>query len=73
MAAFTRTSAVAEAEVALLIEDGWQKRGLGKRLIARLANEARRHGVETFKAYIQGENRRALRLAGALFATVQPQ
>jgi hypothetical protein len=27
VAALTRTSAVAEAEVALLIEDGWQKRG----------------------------------------------
>lgn len=62
-----------EAEFALLIEDGWQKRGLGKRLLARMINEARRQGVETCRAYIQGENRRALRLVGALFATVQPQ
>jgi GNAT superfamily N-acetyltransferase len=62
-----------EVEVALLIEDGWQKHGLGKPLVARLVNEARCHGVETFRAYIQSENWSALRLAGTLFATVQPE
>ncbi len=62
-----------EAEFALLIEDGWQGRGLGKRLLGILIQEARRQGIRTFRAYIQGENRRALRLVGALFATVQPQ
>jgi acetyltransferase len=62
-----------EAEFGLLIEDGWQGRGLGKRLLGMLVQDARRQGIGTFRAYIQGENRRALRLVGALFATVHPQ
>lgn len=61
------------AKFTIVIEDGWQRRGLGKRLMARLVTEAHRQGVETFTAYIQGENRRALRLVAALFATAQPQ
>lgn len=62
-----------EAEFGLLIEDGWQGRGLGKRVLGMLIQEARRQGIGTFRAHIQGENRRALRLVGALFATVHPQ
>jgi RimJ/RimL family protein N-acetyltransferase len=62
-----------EAEFGLLIEDGWQGRGLGKRMLGMLIQDARRQGIRTFRAYIQGENRRALRLVGALFATVHPQ
>ena len=62
-----------EAEFGLLIEDGWQGRGLGKRVLGMLIQEARRQGIGTFRAYIQGENRHALRLVGALFATVHPQ
>ncbi|HLV97446.1 MAG TPA: GNAT family N-acetyltransferase [Ktedonobacterales bacterium] len=72
VARYDRT-ATEEAEFALLIEDGWQQRGLGKRLLVRLVNEARRHGIGTFRAYIQGENQRAFRLVRALFATVEPQ
>ncbi len=62
-----------EAEFALLIEDAWQQRGLGKRLLEQLIKEAHRHGVVTFRASILGENRRALRLVAALFTTVQTQ
>jgi RimJ/RimL family protein N-acetyltransferase len=62
-----------EAEFGLLIEDRWQGRELGKRLLGLLIQEARQQGIETFKAYIQGENRRAFRVVGALFATVHPQ
>lgn len=62
-----------EAEFALLIEDGWQGRGLGKRLLGLLVTTAQRQRVTTFRAYILGENGRALRLVGALFATVHPQ
>ena len=62
-----------EAEFGLLIEDGWQGRGLGKRLLGLLVTAAQRQRVETFRAYILGENGRALRLVGALFATLHPQ
>jgi GNAT superfamily N-acetyltransferase len=71
VARYDREVASEEAEFGLMIEDGWQQRGLGKRLLGRLVNEARRHGVSTFTAFIQGENRRALRLVAALFPTAQ--
>lgn len=73
VARYDRETASEQAEVALLIEDGWQQRGLGKRLVVRLVKEARCQGVKTFLANILGENRRALRLAGALFSTVEQQ
>ena len=73
VARYDRDAASEQAEFALLIVDAWQQRGLGKRLLGRMVQEARRHGVYTFVADILGENRRALRLVAALFATVQPQ
>jgi acetyltransferase len=71
VARYDREAASGEAEFGLMIEDGWQQRGLGKRLLGRLVAQARRHEVSTFTAFIQGENRRALRLVAALFPTVQ--
>jgi GNAT superfamily N-acetyltransferase len=62
-----------EAEFALLIEDGWQGCGLGKQVLGLLVTAAQRQSVATFRAYILGENWRALRLVRALFATVHPQ
>jgi RimJ/RimL family protein N-acetyltransferase len=73
VARFDRRAASEQAEFALLIEDAWQQRGLGKRLLSRLVKEARCQGVRTFLAEILTENQRALRLVTALFATVQPQ
>ncbi len=73
VARYDRETASEQAEAALLIEDGWQKRGLGKHLLRRLVNGARRQGVRTFVAIIRGENRRTLRLARALFSTVEMQ
>lgn len=73
MARYERGSASEQAEFALLIEDAWQQRGLGKRLLSRLVQEARQQGIELFIASILGENRHALRLVATLFATVQPQ
>lgn len=69
-----RTAVPKEVEFALLIEDAWQQRGLGKRLLARLVEEVRRsQRVCTFTATILAENQRALRLVTALFASVQRQ
>jgi GNAT superfamily N-acetyltransferase len=56
------------AEVALVVEDGWQSMGVGKLLLAGLAREAAGRGVETFTAVALGENRRVLALADAVFA-----
>ena len=62
-----------EAEFGLLIEDSWQGRGLGKRLLGLLVTGAQRQSIATFRAYILGENWRAFRVVRALFATLHPQ
>ena len=51
------------AEVAVVVEDAWQGHGLGKRLLRRLASDAREHGVVELTATVLGENRRALAVA----------
>ena len=56
-----------EAEVALLVEDQWQSRGVGKRLLVELARGAAGRGVETFTGVALGENRRVLDLVDAVF------
>jgi nucleotide-binding universal stress UspA family protein/GNAT superfamily N-acetyltransferase len=50
------------AEVAVTVADDWQRRGLGRALLDRLAYCARREGVRRFSALVQGDNPRALRL-----------
>ncbi len=60
----------AEAEVAVVVEDRWQSKGVGKLLLADLAREARRRGIETFTGLTLGENRRVLDLTNAVFAEV---
>jgi GNAT superfamily N-acetyltransferase len=56
-----------EAEVALVVEDGWQSRGIGKLLLAGLARKAAGRGVESFTGAVLGENRRVLGLVDAVF------
>jgi RimJ/RimL family protein N-acetyltransferase len=44
------------AEIAVTIVDGWQGRGLGTELVARLAERARAEGIERFVALTAGVN-----------------
>ena len=48
------------AEVAFTVEDALQGQGLGTRLLDRLAEIARRHGISTFEAELLGHNRRMI-------------
>jgi acetyl coenzyme A synthetase (ADP forming)-like protein len=48
------------AEVAFAIADALQGRGVGTRLLERLAEVARDHGIRAFDAYVLGENRRMM-------------
>jgi acetate---CoA ligase (ADP-forming) len=48
------------AEVAFAIADAEQGRGIGTRMLERLAEIARDHGLTTFDAYVMGENRRMM-------------
>jgi GNAT superfamily N-acetyltransferase len=57
-----------EAEVAVVVEDGWQSQGIGKLLLSGLARRAAGRGVEAFTAVALGENRRVLGLADSVFA-----
>jgi GNAT superfamily N-acetyltransferase len=56
------------AEIALVVEDVWQSKGLGKLLLAGLARRAAEQGIEAFTAAALGENRRVLDLMDAVFA-----
>lgn len=49
-----------ETEVALIVEDAWQPKGIGKLLLTEIAEEARGRGVEAFTGMLLGENRHAL-------------
>jgi len=53
------------AEVAFAVSDALQGHGIGTRLLERLASIAREHGVNTFDAYVLGDNRRMLDVFGA--------
>ena len=44
------------AEIAVTIVDGWQGRGLGTELVARLAEHARAEGIDRFVALTAGGN-----------------
>jgi GNAT superfamily N-acetyltransferase len=50
-----------EAEMAIVVEDRWQSRGIGRLLLSRLAEEAGQRGIESFTGTVLGENRDALR------------
>ena len=55
-----------EAEIALVVEDGWQRRGLGTMLLSALLDHAESRGLTRFLAHILADNQRMLRLVGRL-------
>lgn len=68
IARFDRESNGRTAEVGILLMDGWQSRGLGQRMLSRLAEQARQRAITGFSARVLGENRRALALGRRVFA-----
>lgn len=66
-AMYVRSEDEREAEFAVLVEDAWQAKGVGKLLLSELAERAERLGIQTFTGIVLGENRRMLGLIGALF------
>jgi GNAT superfamily N-acetyltransferase len=56
-----------EAEVALLVEDAWQRRGVGVVLIRMLADEAVRHHIAVLTATILSDNIPIRRLLASTF------
>ena len=45
------------AEVAFLVHDAWQNRGLGKAMLDSLINISKQNGVEGFKATLTPKNK----------------
>jgi GNAT superfamily N-acetyltransferase len=53
-------------EMALLVEDRWFRRGIGRALVGELTAHAELVGVETITAWIQADNERAVRFIRAV-------
>lgn len=54
------------AEIAILVEDGWRRRGVGRDLLGALFAQARRAGLDEILARIQGDNEAARRFLHAV-------
>jgi RimJ/RimL family protein N-acetyltransferase len=54
------------AEVAFVVQDGWQDRGLGTVLFGELLTAATVNGIERFRAWVLADNRRMLDLIARL-------
>jgi GNAT superfamily N-acetyltransferase len=59
------------AEVAILVADEWQHRGLARQLLRPLAERARSAGIERFRAEIQADNTVARRFFLGLTPTAR--
>ena len=59
------------AEVALLVEDAWQRRGVGTRLLVRLAEQARLRDLTVLQATVLSEHTHVLRLLNSVFGPSQ--
>jgi predicted N-acetyltransferase YhbS len=71
VARYDRLPGTRDAEAAVIVEDAWQGRGLGTRLLWRLVAAARERGIEAFTGYVLGENRRMMGLLTTLSEDVE--
>ena len=66
VARYVRNPEDEDAEFAIVVADAWQGRGIGRRLLAKLIDAARRHGVERLYGDILAMNRPMLDLVRKL-------
>ena len=71
VARYGPTEEAAMADIALVIEDGWQGLGLGSILLKEILYAGARRGIRHFRADVLTENRRALRLVARYTDIVQ--
>ena len=62
VARYEPTDRVDTAEIAFVIQDGWQNRGLGTLLLEALLAAAAARGIERFRAYVLASNTRMIDL-----------
>src|SRR3954470_701227 len=56
----------ADAEIAVLVEDAWQHKGLGRALVRMLSAEAARRGIAVINATVLADNHPARHLAATV-------
>ncbi len=66
VARFQREPGSEEAEGAVVVRDDWQRQGIGSGLFTPMLSVARQVGIKRFVAWVQGNNRLALRLVSNL-------
>lgn len=59
------------AEVACAVSDGWQRRGIGRALMERLAADARAAGITRLRAFVHADNAAPLRLMERVTTVVE--
>jgi len=70
-AMYTRSEDGRSADIGIIVEDEWQRRGIGKLLLSKLAAAVRRQRIEAFTGVVLGENRATMRLVTAVFTEVR--
>jgi RimJ/RimL family protein N-acetyltransferase len=67
VARYNRLADSDSADLAVVVADAWQRHGVATRLLAALAETARRVGIERFEVMTQADNRAALGLMHRLW------
>ena len=72
LANYSRVGDSDAAELAVVVEDAWQRRGIGTRLLTALGERARDAGIRRFVVVSHADNRGALALIRRLSPEVRP-
>ncbi|MPY80661.1 MAG: GNAT family N-acetyltransferase [Actinophytocola sp.] len=73
LALYVRLPDTRRADLAVLVVDAWQHRGIGRRMVSRLATLAARRGITSFDASVLPENKAALRAVARLWPGAAPR
>ena len=72
LANYSRLGHSDTAELAVVVNDAWQRRGIGTRLLTALGERAREAGIRRFVVVSHADNRGALALIRRLSPEVRP-
>lgn len=61
------------AEFAVAVADGWQRQGLGRRMLEQLARHAARHGIDTLVGDVLADNAPMIAMLQGLHCELQPR
>jgi RimJ/RimL family protein N-acetyltransferase len=71
VARYIRASNSDEADLAVVVADGWQRRGLATRMLDRLDEAACRAGIRRFRLTMHADNRPILSLVRKVYPTAR--